>query len=179
MDSEQVWKDLPCKNIVVFHEFSLDDFKDYLKDLQEHQHERELKKKRLLNVCILFDDMASDQLVKPFKEQASPLEKLMLTSCHENVTIMFATQTFRSKGFTTPTVRNNLNYIYCLSMAKNTIEKIAEEYGQNLNKDEFSELYHYFHKEPYKFLLIDNKEKCFRKGFTDVLVRFNKKSNYG
>ena len=178
LDAAESFKKLPCKNILVLHEFDADDFQKYLDDLKKHQMERLDKKKRPLNVCIVFDDFAADRLLKPLRGGASPLEKLVLTSRHEcNATVMFCSQTFRSKGFATPTIRNNFNYYFLFTIARNDLEKVADEHSADLTKDEFMELYHEIHKQPYQFMMIDLKKMCFRRGFTDIVHHFHEESN--
>lgn len=174
-DSNEAWEQLPCKNIKVLNDFKSHELREYLEDLKQFQLQREKDKKRRHNVCLVFDDMASDMLLKIEKGQTrSTLEHLLLTSRHEcNATIMFATQTYKSKGFLTPTVRANIRYYFLLKMNRVTIERIAEENSHNLTKDQFINLYYYVRKQPYHFLLIDMDEEAFKDGFTKVLLDFN------
>ena len=58
-----------------------------------------------------------------------------------------------------------------------TVERIAEENSQNLNKEQFLQLYYYVRQKPYQFLLMDGIEECFREGFTTKLLSFNEHIN--
>lgn len=177
LDGVDAFKELPIKNIIVLHEFNANDFETYLEDLKAHQMERIEKKKRPLNTLLVFDDFLGNDLMKSKGGgKGSILEKVMLTSRHELcMSIMFCSQTYKHKSFTTPTIRNNINYYFLGSLARNDVEKIAEEHSGNLTKDEFIELYHDIHSEPYKFMLIDYKKMCFKNGFTDVVHSFHEK----
>ena len=175
LDASESFRKLPCKNIIVLHEFDADDFQKYLDDLKAHQMERLDKKKRPLNVCIVFDDFIGNNLMKPGgKGKGSPLERLMLTSRHEcNSTVMFCSQGYKHSSFSTPIIRNNINYYFLFTIAKNDLDKVAEEHMGNLTKEEFIELYEEIHKQPYQFMLIDYKKMCFRRGFSEIVHSFH------
>ena len=174
LDSVETFKKLPCKNIVVIHEYNVDEFKAYIDDLKQHQMERLEKKKRPLNVCIVFDDFLGNNLVNAKNGQSSALEKLVITSRHEcSATIFFCSQTFKHKSFTNPMVRNNINYYLLFTMARNDIEKVAEEHSNDLTKDEFLEMYREINKKPFQFMMIDYKKMCFRRGFSEIVHSFH------
>ena len=171
MDSVETFKKLPCKNLIVCHEFVAEHFEEYLNDLKKHQMERLEKGKSCLNVCIVFDDFVGQGLLKSHNGKSSPLERLMLTSRHEcNATIMFCSQTYKPSA--NPTVRNNINYYMLFALARSDVEKIAEEHCGHLTKDEFMALYEKVHETPYTFMMIDYKvgdDKRFRKGFNEYI----------
>jgi hypothetical protein len=174
LDAAESFKKLPCKNIMVLHEFDADDFRQYLDDLKKYQMERLEKHKRPHNVCIVFDDFIGNELVKSKNGKPSPLQTLILTSRHEcNATVMFCSQTYKHASFTTPTIRNNINYYFLFTIARNDLEKVAEEHSNDLTKDEFMDLYHEIHKQPYQFMIVDYKKMCFRRGFTEVVHSFH------
>lgn len=176
LDGVEAFKNLPIKNIVVLHEFNAEDFHTYLQDLKEHQMERISKGKHKHHTLLVFDDFIGNDVMKSTPGKGSILEKVMLQSRHElNMTVMVCSQTYKHKSFTTPTIRNNINYYFLGSLAKNDVLKIAEEHSGDLSKDEFVELYHDIHSEPYKFMLIDYKKMCFKNGFTDVVHSFHEK----
>ena len=178
LDAAESFKKLPCKNILVLHEFDADDFQKYLDDLKQHQMERLDKKKRPLNVCIVFDDFIGNNLMKSRGGKSSPLERLMLTSRHEcNTTVMFCSQSYKHSSFSTPTIRNNINYYFLFTIAKNDLDKVAEEHMGNITKEDFIALYEEIHKQPYQFMMIDYKNMCFRRGFSDVVHTFHEESN--
>lgn len=170
MDSVTTFKKLPCKNLIVCHEFVASDFEEYLDDLKKHQMEKLEAGKPPLNVCIVFDDFVGMGLLKKSGGKASPLERLMLTSRHEcNATVIFCSQTYKNNGLANPTVRNNVNYYFLHTLARSDVEKIAQEHCCYLTEDEFIDLYDHVHQKPYNFMMIDYKvvedSKRFRDGF--------------
>ena len=171
LDSVETFKKLPCKNLIICHEFVAEHFQEYLDNLKKHQMERLEKNKPCLNVCIVFDDFVGMGLLKRVQGKSSPLERLMLTSRHEcNATIIFCSQTYKPAA--NPTVRNNINYYMLFALARSDVEKIAEEHSCHLSKDQFIQIYEEIHKTPHTFMMIDYKEgddKRFRSGFNHVI----------
>jgi hypothetical protein len=156
MDAVDTFKKLPIKNNVVLQEFDPDDFIEYLDDLKKHQMEKLEQNKPPLNTLIIFDDFVGQNLMKPHKGKASPLERLALTSRHEcNATIMFCSQAFKNTGFSTVTVRNNITTYIISNMTRPEIEKVAEDHCQDLTPKEFIEIYEKIMKKPYNFMVID------------------------
>ena len=175
-DSEASWENgIKCDNKVILFDFDADDFFEYIKDLEEHQMERLKAKKQRLNVAMVFDDFVGQGLMKPYNGKASLLARVMLKSRHElNLTLFFCSQTYKDRSFTVPAVRNNLNYIFCFSMAASDFFKVAEENEEYYDKKELIEMYNEIHSQPNQFLLIDKKKPIrsperFRHGFTTLL----------
>jgi hypothetical protein len=176
LDAVDAFKNLPCKNIVVLHEFDAASFEKYLDDLKQHQMERLEKGKHLLNVCIVFDDFVGQALLKrTMRGKSSPLERLMLTSRHEcNATVMACSQVYKNNGMSSPAVRNNINYYMLFALAHADIDKIAEEHSGHLTKDEFIDMYKEVHSEPHRFMMINYKkgdDDRFTNGFTKPLTK--------
>jgi len=171
MDSKQHWEELPHKNVVVLHEWNPKEFDDYIKQLEIDQEKRKEKGKRMLNVCLLFDDMASEGLNKHSAGKHSPLERLMLICRHLNCSVIILTQD--SKICMNPAMRNNCFYHVLYRVQKNDIEKIAKEHAGDLSIDEFLRLYYsIIDSAPYQFMIIDYKapvSKRFRHGFTKYI----------
>ena len=159
LDSKHIFEKLPIKNSLVLEEFDAQDFERYLNDLRAHQLEKLAKNKPPMNTLICFDDFVGAALMKRLNTKASPLEKLVLTSRHEaNATIMFCSQVYRSSGFSTPTVRNNLTTIILAQMSRIELEKIAEEFSGDMTKDEFIGIYDkIMAKRAYNFLCMDTR----------------------
>jgi len=173
LDAAEAFKSLPCKNIVVLHEFDPDFFQAYLEDLKTNQMERLEKGKPFLNVCIVFDDFAGKSLMKPMgRGLSSPLEHLLITSRHEcNATIMYCSQAYKNNGFSTPIARNNMTHWIIYGMGRNEMEKIAEEHCGDMTPDEFLEWYFECMKKKHNFIMINYKkpvEERFTERFTNV-----------
>ena len=159
LDAKHIFEKLPIKNSLVLEEFDALDFERYLDDLRAHQLEKLAKNKPPMNTLICFDDFVGAALMKRLNTKASPLEKLVLTSRHEaNATIMFCSQVYRSSGFSTPTVRNNLTTIILAQMSRIELEKIAEEFSGDMTKDEFIGIYDkIMAKRAYNFMVMDTR----------------------
>ena len=159
LDAKHIFEKLPIKNSLVLEEFDAQDFERYLDDLRAHQLEKLAKNKPPMNTLICFDDFVGAALMKRLNTKASPLEKLVLTSRHEaNATIMFCSQVYKSSGFSTPTVRNNLTTIILAQMSRTELEKIAEEFSGDMTKDEFINIYDkIMAKRAYNFMVMDTR----------------------
>ncbi len=154
-ESDSALEKLPCKNIAILHEFDAASFDSYLEDLRAHQLQRLEKDKAPLNVCIVFDDMATAELLKK-RNGKSPLASLVLTSRHElNATLIFATQVYKSAGFQTPMIRNNVTTWIVYNMSKPEWEKICEDHCNDFEKDELSFRYETAMATPHNFICID------------------------
>ena len=156
-ESVNALEKVKCKAKCILHEFDEVAFDDYLDNLKTHQLERLEKNKAPLNVAIVLDDMAGIALLKKRKGQnQNALERLLLTSRHEaNCSVFFLSQVYKSGGFTTPLVRNNVMNWVIYSMSKPEMEKIAEDHCQQYSPDEFMCLYNKCMETPYNFLTID------------------------
>jgi hypothetical protein len=159
LDAKHIFEKLPIKNSLVLEEFDALDFERYLDDLRAHQLEKLAKNKPPMNTLICFDDFVGAALMKRLNTKASPLEKLVLTSRHEaNATIMFCSQVYKSSGFSTPTVRNNLTTIILAQMSRAELEKIAEEFAGDMTRDEFITIYDkIMAKRAYNFMVMDTR----------------------
>ena len=159
LDAKHIFEKLPIKNSLVLEEFEPTDFEKYLDDLRAHQLEKLERNKPPMNTLICFDDFVGAALMKRLNTKSSPLEKLILTSRHEaNATVMFCSQVYRSSGFATPTVRNNLTTIILAQMSRIELEKIAEEFAGDMTKDEFIHIYdRIMQKRAYNFMVMDTR----------------------
>ena len=176
LDAKPSFEKMPVKNKVILTEFDPVAFNEYQEDLKQHQLERLEKGKPMLNSCIIFDDFAGANLMKKSKVgDAPPIEKLTLTSRHEaNATIFYCSQFYKNTGFTSPAVRANITTIILYKMARNEVRKIAEEYSEQYETDEFIEHYDKaMAKRPYNFLVWDRRRNMagdrWTEGFTTPL----------
>ena len=155
MESDEALNKLPCKNIAILHEFDNDAFDAYLEDLRKHQLERLEKKKSPLNVAIVFDDFATSDLLKKRKGK-SPLASLVLTCRHElNTSVIFLSQIYKSQGFTTPMIRNNITTWIVYNMSKPEAIKIWEDHLQDFDMDEIMCHYEDAMATPHNFFVVD------------------------
>ena len=157
-ESNAALQKIKCKAKCILHEFVESDFEEYLENLKAHQLERLEKGKHPLQVAVVFDDMAGVQLLKKQKGKSySVLERLLLTSRHEaHCSVLFASQVYKSGGFTTPLCRNNVMCWTISNMSKPEMEKIAEDHSQQYSPKEFLAMYDYAMAiRPYNFITID------------------------
>lgn len=186
LDSRASFEKMPVENIGIFTEFDPVIFDEYCEDLKRHQMEKLAKGQAPLNSCIIFDDFASTNLMKRAKVNgAPPIEKLCLTSRHEqNATIFYCSQFYKNTGFTSPAVRANLTTIILYKMPVNEVRKVAEEYAEMYEVDEFIELYdRVMASKPYAFLVWDRRRNLQKDrwsiGFSEPLPPSRKTLQYG
>ena len=185
LDAKPSFEKMPIENKLVLTEFDPVTFDEYQTDLKAHQLERLEKGKPMMNACIIFDDFAGASLMRKAKVgSAPPIEKLCLTSRHEaNTTIFYLTQFYKNTGFTSPAVRANVTTIVLYKMPINEVRKIAEEYAEQYDVDEF--VAHYdrvMASRPYAFLVWDRRRPMnadrWTEGFTKPLPPSNKLKSF-
>lgn len=160
LDAKESFEKMPVKNKLILNEFDPVSFDEYCDDLKSHQLERLEKGKAPLNTCIIFDDFAGANLMKKARVNAAPpIEKLCLTSRHEqNATIFYCSQFYKNTGFTSPSVRANITTIIMYKMPRNEVVKIAEEYAEQYEVDEWIEHYdRAMASKPYAFVVWDRR----------------------
>jgi hypothetical protein len=171
-ESDWAFEKLPCKNIAILHEFDIEAFENYIEDLRKHQLERLAKGKHPLNICLVFDDMATADLLKR-RNGKSPLGSLCLTSRHElNASIFFLSQVFKSTGFQTPMIRNNVLCWIIYNMSKPEAEKIFDDHCQDFEPKDLIQKYEKCMEKPHNFLVIDYRRPMnarITEGFTKVI----------
>ena len=160
LDARSSFEKMPVENKIILTEFDPVAFDEYQDDLKAHQLERLEKGKPMLNTCVIWDDFAGGNLMKKSKVgDASPIEKLVLTSRHEsNATMIYCSQFYKNTGFTSPAVRANITTIILYKMARNEVRKIAEEFSEMYEVDEFIDLYdEYMASKPYVFVVWERR----------------------
>jgi len=185
LDSKPSFEKMPVENKLILTEFDPIVFDEYCDDLKEHQMERLEKNKPMLNTAIIFDDFFGASLMRKSKVgSAAPVEKLCLTSRHEqNSSIFYCSQAYKNSGFTSPAVRANITTIILYKMARNEVRKIAEEYAEQYDVDEFIEHYdRAMARRPYNFLVWDRRRSMdkdrWTEGFTTPLPPSRKTMEY-
>lgn len=170
LDSKPSFEKMPVENKLILTEFDPEIFDEYCDDVKQHQLERLEKGKHALNTCIIFDDFFGASLMKKAKvNSAPPIEKLCLTSRHEQQSsIFYCSQAYKNSGFTSPAVRANITTIILYKMARNEVRKIAEEYAEQYEVDEFIEHYDkVMASRPYAFLVWDRRRPMTHDRWTD------------
>jgi ABC-type dipeptide/oligopeptide/nickel transport system ATPase component len=159
-DAEDCFKKIPIENHLILRDFDVVDFDNYMEDLKEHQLDRIAKGKSMMNPLIVFDDFASENILKKTKVGgAPPIQKLCLTSRHEaGMTVIYLSQFYKNTGFTSPAVRGNLTTIILSKMANNEVRKVAEEFCEMYEVDEFLEHYdRVMASAPFQFLVWERR----------------------
>lgn len=176
LDAKASFEKFPVENQRIFTEFDPEIFDVYCEDLKKHQLERLEEGKPMLNSCIIFDDFFGANLMRKAKiGSASPIEKMCLTSRHElNMSVFYLSQAYKNSGFTSPAIRANITTLILYKMPVNEVRKIAEEYAEQYEVDEF--ISHYdraMAKKPYNFLVWDRRRPMnvdrWTEGFTTPL----------
>lgn len=160
LDAKASFEKMPVKNKLIMTEFDPVIFDEYCEDLKAHQMERLEKGKPCLNTCLLMDDFAGENMMKKSKVNGNPpIQKLCISSRHEmNTTIFYLSQFYRNTGFTAPSVRANLTTIILYKMPVNEVRKIAEEYSENYEVEEFIDIYDkVMASKPYSFVVFDRR----------------------
>lgn len=171
-ESDWAFESLPCKNILVLHEFNVDAFDRYVEDLRSYQLKRLEKNKPPMNVALIFDDMATAELLKK-KNGKSPLASLMLTSRHElNASVFFLSQIYKSAGFSIPMIRNNVTTWIIYNMSQPEWNKIVEDHCNDFDPKELTVHYDAMMATPHNFMVIDYRrplDKRITERFTKIL----------
>lgn len=154
-ESDWAFEKLPCKNILILHDFDAEAFDHYIEDLRSHQLERLGKNKPPLNIALVFDDMATSMLLKKVNGK-SPLASLLLTSRHElNASCFVLSQIYKSQGFSVPMIRNNITTWIVYNMSKPEWDKIAEDHANDFDPKELTAVYEAMMATPHNFMVID------------------------
>ena len=160
LDGVSSFEKIPVPNKLILTEFEPVSFQEYQNDLQTHQMERLEKGKHMLNSCIVFDDFFGNNLMKKAKiNGAPPIEKLCLTSRHlSNCTIFYLSQAYKQSGFASPAIRANITTLIVYKMARSEVVKIAEEYSESYEVDEWLNIYdRAMASKPFAFVVFDRR----------------------
>lgn len=185
LDSKPSFEKMPVENKLILTEFEPEIFDEYCSDLKKHQMERLEAGKHPFNTCIIFDDFFGANLMKRSKKGAAPpIEKLCLTSRHEQQsTIFYCSQAYKGSGFASPAVRANITTLIVYKMARNEVRKIAEEYAEMYEVDEWIDLYdRVIASRPYAFVVWDRRRDLSKDrwtiGFTEPFPPSQKSLEY-
>lgn len=136
IDANESWSKIKQKKVLVLNEWNEADFQDYFKKLEEDQMKRQAEKKPLLNVCIIMDDMITQNILS--RGRSTSLERFITTLRHFNCTLLLSSQSYK---LLSRTARMNMLYIIIMSINDNELGIIAEEHSGLLSPHQFSLLY--------------------------------------
>ena len=137
-DSNDNWKDLHQREVVVRNHWDADEFRDWIRAIEEEQMDREHKGKIKRRYCVVLDDMIARNILKP--NTGTLLEDVLLNLRHYNLTVLITTQSYKKLS---KTARINALYQAIFEVHKVEIEGFAAEASQRLDKDVVIALYNY------------------------------------
>ena len=151
-DADSKWKNLNLPKYCVFREWDAAHAERIFDTARECT--RRYKRADCPKVLFIWDDMASDGVMKPHTQGL--LEKIATTGRHFNVSAIFITQAYMRLSHT---VRTNLTNLLVFRI-RNAQEfaKISEENREALSKDEFFDIYNDVTSRPFAFLHINNQQ---------------------
>lgn len=153
IDSKESWEKVNQRSVLFLNIFDDDAFMDYIKELEHEQEERKAKGKHPLRVVLVLDDLVMEGFNA---RRAGTLEKLLMTCRHYFISVVFCLQ--HSKQISAA-MRNQIFYWIILRLTANDLNKIAEEHGNLLNKEQFMKMYNDVQKKgKYEYLIINYKK---------------------
>lgn len=169
IDANDSWNSIKQKKVLVLNDWNEAEFLDYFQKLEADQMKRLAEKKPLLRVCIIMDDMITQNILS--RGRSTSLERFITTLRHFNASLIMSSQSYK---LLSRTARMNMLYIVIMSMNDNELGIIADEHSGLLAPRQFSMLYkkHMFDKKYVPFI-IDYKSPPntrFRVGFDKVLT---------
>jgi hypothetical protein len=101
------------------------------------------------HILLILDDCVSDTNF----HQSPTIKKLFLRGRHINISLLITTQYIY---LISPSMRNNLDYIFCGQMNKQSIDLLCSEFlSGDIDKNEFIKMFNRCTKD-YNFLVINN-----------------------
>ena len=101
------------------------------------------------NVLLILDDIVSDHNF----HQSPSLKKIVIRGRHINIAVIL---TFQYLNLVPPVCRNNMDYLFCGQMNKQSIDLLMSEFiSGDISKDDFLKMFSRCTRD-YNFLVINN-----------------------
>jgi hypothetical protein len=172
-DSNKAFLALPAKEVILLNEWDEKEFFNYIKALEDDQLARINDGKPPLNVFIVMDDMITDAVFS--RGRSTALDQFIVKIRHIPASLIMSTQSYK---LVSTTARRNMTHIAILPVNEDEIQKIAEEHGGLMTRDEFVRMYKgIITNRPRNFLLIDYKDEIgnrFKERFDRVIPYLKK-----
>ena len=113
-------------------------------DINANKSQKERK-----NVLLILDDIVSDHNF----HQSPSLKKIVIRGRHINIAVIL---TFQYLNLVPPVCRNNMDYLFCGQMNKQSIDLLMSEFiSGDISKEDFLRMFNRCTKD-YNFLVINN-----------------------
>lgn len=174
-DSDYVWKGFQTKktDVQVFNTYNNEELLDIIENINDEQMERrEMKpeKRKLLNICFIFDDMIYSGICHARK--VSAVDELTINRRHLHCTIFVTSQSYKAINQNIRT--NNVSQMIVMRANVRDLMNIGEEHNAGVcSVDDFVEMYNHCKDHGnYEYLVVDYRkpqDKMFSRGFKNVL----------
>lgn len=170
-DADKTWKSLENKDtkVDVLNQFNDDEFRTFIKKLEDTQMRRERKGKRFLNVIVVFDDAITQGMSK--KHSIGVLDTAIQNRRHMNLSLLQSSQVYHQLNKSHRSL--NTDFVIITQVNKKDAQSVAEEHSSGIDPDVLVELMKHVNKKRFDFFMIDYKQdidKRFRKNF-DVILK--------
>jgi hypothetical protein len=141
--------------------FVLKTFEDYSDD-KVNEIVEVMKEKRKPSMFI-FEDLAFKNIMS--KQKSNAIDRLYQTSRHYNVSVITTAQRYSQLN---PSSRmNNSNLVLVFNANETELDKLYNEHGNHLSKEEFKDAFRRAVDENHKFMCIDYTENDFHRRLKD------------
>ena len=157
-------------DVEIYNDWNNAEFDNFMKELVETQEARRQKKERLLRVAIVFDDFQGNAGFSK-RTTMNAVDKLMITNRHLNASVFLVGHSY--KFFNLNLRVNHISHLILPDCCDADLDRVAEEHGNGMDKDQFKKLFMYCKKcNKYNYLVVDYKEpieRRFKNTFNKVI----------
>jgi hypothetical protein len=140
------YSDIVCEECIFdsYDEKWVDKLISKMTEINSNKSNKERK-----NILLILDDVVSDHNF----HQSPTLKKLFIRGRHINIAIII---TFQYLNLIPPVARNNMDFIFCGQMNKQSVDLLMSEFiSGDIEKNEFIKMYNRCTRD-YNFLVINN-----------------------